>query len=488
MKKNIFNYSLMAALMCGLSMGFVACSDDDNNNVTNEVMNPEQTDEALDAWLWVSTLTDADEQTDNWQQKSYEITVGQQSTNTGDRLVFVSDFADARKTFASWAGCDPDELKAAKTLKAGELATLNWQPAAAGAQNIAVVTIDSKKLLKGATRIVFCTEDQAGDNATAINGNCYYRLGDVVKDDEGFYWVCVQPSFLGKKNNDSYWLNVFNENPETNPSRVGDNVPAIPEKYIYSKYDKKYNGNTILLPTCLKTDRKQLFNFANFLWAVADSMGFSYDDTRKGLCGIDYKYHGHHYVMKVSKFWQEEKLFEAILNMSYEDFSKFKRQLHFFHHGYHWKVGSTAGVWMYTSDRLEDDYTGNMDTDDTLYEMKKSGEGYGFNIHRYAGNPNVPNIVSRLGDDRAPAYQFTPEFDNCYWVVRMATGKQLDKNYKPYKALDENKFETVYSFNESMKQEVGEGTDVIEDDDDALLNPVLEPEDDNDDEIDDQED
>jgi len=281
---------------------------------------------------------------------------------------------------------------------------------------------------------------------------------------------------------------VFNENPETNPSRVGDNVPAIPEKYIYSKYDKKYNGNTILLPTCLKTDRKQLFNFANFLWAVADSMGFSYDDTRKGLCGIDYKYHGHHYVMKVSKFWQEEKLFEAILNMSYADFSKFKRQLHFFHHGYHWKVGSTAGVWMYTSDRLEDDYTGNMDTDDTLYEMKKSGEGYGFNIHRYAGNPNVPTIVSRLGDDRAPAYQFTPEFDNCYWVVRMATGKQLDKNYKPYEPLDENKFETIYRFNESMKQVVGEGTEVIEDDDDVLLNPVLEPEDDNDDEIDDQED
>jgi hypothetical protein len=43
----------------------------------------------------------------------------------------------------------------------------------------------------------------------------------------------------------------------------------------------------------------------------------------------------------------------------------------------------------------------------------------------------------------APAKQFI--YDDAYWVIRVATGKQLDKNYKPYKLM--STVYDIYNFN-----------------------------------------
>ena len=61
----------MAALLCGLSLGFASCKDDDddNNNTSgqrNEDAAPMDTEEAETAWRWLCALTDATELESNW--------------------------------------------------------------------------------------------------------------------------------------------------------------------------------------------------------------------------------------------------------------------------------------------------------------------------------------------------------------------------------------------------------------------------------------
>jgi len=70
---------LMAVLMCGLATTVVSCSDDDNDNKSeqrNEDADPLDTDEANVAWRWLSALTSAQTLPDDWAKKSYEPTVG----------------------------------------------------------------------------------------------------------------------------------------------------------------------------------------------------------------------------------------------------------------------------------------------------------------------------------------------------------------------------------------------------------------------------
>ena len=452
MTKQISKFSLMAALVCGLSMGFVSCSDDDDNNGASEVINPDQTDEAIKAWSWVSVLTDEETQQDGWQNKNYTVTIGEQSSNNNNaRLVFVENLEAARDHFAALVGCEPSELTGTKTFSAGELGKMEWTPSAANAANLAVVKVESK-LFKQFEQLIYCTPDQAGDNASDITGNCYYRLGDVIEDCYGYYWVCVRPSFKENKAKDSYWVNVFNDNPETGKGVGNDMHIGITGNYIYSKYDKKYNNNTIKLPTCLKMDRQQNFNFANLIWAMINPEDYL-SKKDHGLAGFDYSYHGRKYIRKVALSWSENEIFEKVFNRTYQQMRKMKH-INFFYYGYHWKVGSTAGVWIYKTDGYQNTYSGSLDKDDTLFEMKKAG--YGFDITRYTSNPHAskPTITDSNDKLLAPAVQFDEKTGTGYWVIRVATGKQLAKNYDPYKKLASDMYDT-YRFNSINNFECG---------------------------------
>ena len=217
MIKKSFHFVLMAALVCGLSLSVTSCKDDDNDNgngaggntTDTEVMNADETPESLTAWRWLSILTDVDAQAEGWLDQKYEATIGVASSNsTTRRVIYVGDLDEAKANFAALAGCDPKTLASDRTFDAGEYGSMQWHVSDKNAENIATVDVNSK-LLPTLTQLVYCTEDQGSDNATNITGNCYYRLGDVIEDCYGYYWVCVRPSFKENKAKDSYWVNVF---------------------------------------------------------------------------------------------------------------------------------------------------------------------------------------------------------------------------------------------------------------------------------------
>ena len=126
--------------------------------------------------------------------------------------------------------------------------------------------------------------------------------------------------------------------------------------------------------------------------------------------------------------------------------------LNFFYNGYHWKTGTTAGVWIYTSDGYKTKYTGGTKNDDKLFEMKSAG--FGFDVHRYVSDPlQDKNCASTNQKGMAPAQQFGNNYG--YWVIRVATGKQLDKKYDPYKKM--STVSDIYNFNlqNAMSNRVG---------------------------------
>ena len=457
MKKN-FYFLLLAVLVCGLSLSVTSCKDDDKNDSNggddSELVEGGLSEEDAQAWSWISVLTDEATQESGWQKKSYDVTIGQPSSNyEGTRLIIVADLDDAKANFAAIAGCEPEELDGPKTISAGNYGSMTWEISEPGAPNIA--TVDVKSPLFKTTQLTYCTEEQAPDNASNITGNCYYRVGDVVEDKDGFYWVCVQPSFLGKKNNDSYWVNIFNA-AESGRGENTEKLPGIPKSNIYSSSHKikKYNNNTILLPTGLKENRQQIFYLCNLLWAMTKPTQYKPVKGKgdpMGFADLPWKYHGSKYMEKVADGWRGNGIYEKLFNRT-EDQMKNMATLNFFYNGYHWKTGTTAGVWIYTSDGYKTKYTGSTKNDDKLFEMKSAG--FGFDVHRYVSDPEQDkNCASTNQKGMAPAQQFGNNYG--YWVIRVATGKQLDKKYDPYKKM--STVSDIYNFNlqNAMSNRVG---------------------------------
>ena len=447
MKRN-FYFLLMAALVFGLSLSVTSCKSDDDDNSNgggdNELVEDGLSEEDAQAWSWLSVLTDETTQAADWQSKSYDVTIGQQSSNDESaRLIIVSDLDEAKTSFASIAGCAPEDLNGSKTVSAGSYGSMTWNISAQGAPNIATVEVKSP-LLK-ATKLIYCTEEQSPDNAANITGNCYYRLGDVIEDADGFYWVCVQPSFLGKKNNDSYWVNIFNA-AESGRGVNSGKLPGIPKSYICSKWTNKkdYNNNTIMLPTGLKENRLQIHNFCNLVWAVLNNRFYfnQVGPDANGLAGLPIKYHGQTYLRLLSEKWEKYGIFEKVFNHSREEMENLD-EIFIFYNGYTWKRGTTAGVWIYDSKEYKQTYKGSVDGDATRFEMKTAG--YGFDIRRYASDPkqdqNCCNKPNQKG--MAPAKQFAN--GQGFWVIRVATGSQLDKKYDPYTKM--SKMYDISNFN-----------------------------------------
>jgi len=439
---------LMAVLMCGFSWSITACSDDDDKKEKlGENQEPLDTDEAQTAWRWLCALTDADKLESNWASKSYEPTVGVASENNKNtRIVVVNDIDEARQQFASLAGVSVDELGVELTVNQSGVGRMTWTPSKQGAQNLAEVSVDTK-LIPHLQKLIYCTSDQVGVNGILwdnVKGTAYYRFGDVVKDAQGYYWVCVRPSFAPDKG-DSHWINIFN-------AKTGQNMP---QEYIKDKWNKSWAGpnTTILLPTQLPYSREHIYNLSNLVWALLDIpayMDACVKNQGKGLGGFDYNYQGERFLMRVADYWSDPKfdIWNKLFGHSYNDFQNSISGLNFFYQGYSWRMGDNATMWIYKSSSYQPKMTGKESNDEQKFNMNS-----GFDITRYAMSPNA---------DIASYAQFpseNPLYDDMkgdgYWVVRYKRGDKLGTGkYSPYEKL--GGCEDVYNYNKEVGSGVGE--------------------------------
>lgn len=461
---------LMAAMVLSLSLSFTACSDDDGDKSEQqkkEDVNKLDTDDARVAFRWLCVLADVTTLDDNWQSKTYEPTVGVRSDNNEfTRLIIVSDLDEAKEHFSKLADLNVNQLGVAQTVNGGAAGTMKWTPSKEAAKNLAEVEVSSR-IMPHLQKLVYCTEEQTGQNGLlwdSMKGVAYYRLGDVVRDGEGYYWVCVRPSFAPDKG-DSHWINIYNAGES---GKVNGEKKPIKSENVCADYNQKdkYDGKTIKLPTQLSYDREHIYNLNNLLWALLKPEDYRtttevVGNKGKGLCGFDYGYHGVHYLANVAKFWdiringRGTSIWEILFGKTHEEMSKLHK-LNFFYYGYKWWWGSTADMWIYQSTAYLNKYgeTGSMSDDKYDIDVVSSG----FDINRYAGDP--------AADQNASFAQLLTDDDGnkeCHWVVRYKRGDKLSTTkYDPYNRL--GGCEDIYRYNQKTGDKVGKDEKQVTDD------------------------
>ena len=433
MKKTMF-FWLMALLIGGLSMAVTSCKDDDKDDGggnNSEADGPNELDETDIARLWLVNLTNAEgAYDDDWATKTYEPSYGIESeTHPNTRIISVADIDYARQHFSSITGISTDKLSSVATSEAGEYGTLTWTPSAEGAENLAVVDVNSK-LMPHLTRIVYCRPDQLPDNSGDWDGTAYYRLGDIIEDTQGYYWVCVRPAFGPNQKQESIWYNVINAS-ESGKSLSTNTVPGIPANNIWSTNDNQYNGNTILLPTHLYSTNEHVHNLSALVWALLDPAAYhktvGNGDKSTALCGFEYQYHGEKFLNRVAEQWKEYHIWEKLFNRTYDEMKKIKK-MGFFYDGYYWKwpyPTDCADMPLHITQKYEKTSSSAFSADKLKGSFNMKSAGYGFDVRRYCSDPRQnPKCASTGRDKMAPAKQFTDGGD-AYWVVRQTSGHKL---------------------------------------------------------------
>lgn len=465
MKK--INWWLMAVFVLSFGLSVTSCKDDDDEKSEQKKgdVSPLDTDEARVAFRWLCALTDVTTLDDNWKSKTYEPTVGVASENDQfTRLIVVSSLDEAKEDFSRLADMEVSQLSTAQTVNGGAAGTMTWTPSKTGAQNLAVVTVSSR-IMPHLQKMVYCTDEQTGLNGLlwdSMKGVAYYRLGDVIRDAQGYYWVCVRPSFAPDKA-DSHWMNIYNASPSGNINN--EKKPMLTEN-VYSSYNNvdKYNRQTILLPTKLSYDRKHIYNLSNLIWALLNPGAYrnaclDLGNKGLGLCGFEYTYHGVTFLNAVANFWDqvwrdnqaqnEYTIWERLFGLTHEQMRTL-RQMNFYYQGYKWWWGNTPDFWVYKS-------TGYVKTyGETGSESKDKVSDYdvvtnGFDIKRYTGDPEA----AKVGPE-----QFTKQGDDVTggaWVIRYKSGDQLctTGRYDPHNRI--GGCTDVYVYNRAKQVFTGEG-------------------------------
>ena len=422
----------MAALVCGLGLSVTSCNDDDN--MTEEQKQEKAHEKATKFWDVVAQLVSVDDVTDDYAGKTFEPTYGiADSSDPLTRIVNTNDMKTAAQRFANLVGVTGiDENTPSYTWNDPDVGTMTYTRGGTAAE-WATVDVDIKAV-PHLQKIIYRVGSE-GDNGS-FEGRAYYRFGDVVSrqvtvtynekknnDRRGTiteYWICVRPAFGPEGKEDSHWVCV---------NTVGD------KNY---KYYKASTGTDYWLPTNLGTNKENMQNFAEMLWAICypenwreNVTNFHEDGTLWGFSGMPFftdfkgknlKYHNEHFWLNVRKGWELNQVAEKALNL--HDMSnlslRIKRDgVHLLYKGYSW--------WFTTSWNCElwEAVYANGTTND---EKNMHCAVYDGEVERNMKDLNFD--VRTMGKKTDNYIGFFDNDDQYRWVIRHATGKELASDGK----------------------------------------------------------
>jgi hypothetical protein len=396
MKKN-FYFLLMAVLVCGLSLSVTSCKDDDkNNDDEGEVFTdgPQDTQDETVAKFWnvVGELVDKDDITDDYKGKTFDPIIGiEDPDNPQARIVYTNSPELAAERFAHLVDIDPQlvtEETPSYIWNDPDIGTMTYTK---GDGNTAWATVDVKiQQVPKLEKIIFRSITQGDENASkeAVKGGkrAYYRFGDIIAaTDQNLnavaYWICVRPAFNPEGKGDSHWISVS----------------PLPQKNLYTwKYEnvnkkKKINvKRTYVLPTGLGTYEEHMQNFAELLFAILHPGTWQDNVNKYASCdkkgkptGMRMFHDFHSYNVKYHNkfFWQnlrfqyyDEKLFEKVFGMSFDDMKQIvdKDGLYLLYNGKTWKSGNAPTLYQAHYFNTPGGVNANMQTKKPLSQVKKA--------------------------------------------------------------------------------------------------------------------
>ena len=408
MSKKVFNWMLMAALVVGLGMNVTSCKDDDDDkdgrSAEEIAQDPyEKESEAADAlYRLVSQLSVCDSLPNDWKTATFEPKAGKvlDASQPRVRTIAVNNAAEAVARYNSLTGKDLPATTTSDTYKVDGVGTLTLNVGGAG--TIATIDVDVKQMPQLAQLRLVSVSD-IGENGH-FKGDPYYRFGDVVKDRDGCYWICVRPAYSPNGKEDTHWMSF----------QVTDkNIKTYTKKGCQ---EQKY-------PVDLGVQKEKMQYLAQLMAIMANPykyqeaagpMGKYFGTT--GLGGLDPEAMPVDSLVKQANLWDQNKIWEKIMSTGYNDDeatqfkSFFKNNVRFIY-----EKGSTSGTNL-TIKTVQ--YTGAP----TFYRNEPTYDKVTVDMKTLAFD--VTKNFSTLGTSDNDDWPVLDAF-----VVRYKTGFQLSSNW-----------------------------------------------------------
>lgn len=430
--KNLITPLMMAAMAASLCWGTISCkSDDDNNGNNGNEPTEVQYEQQQLGWDIITQLSDERTAPADWENKTFEPTIGvAKDDDPYTRIVMTNDVATAATRYGDLVGLEIDETTTGYQFSLDGIGSLNYQRGSENDQYLAQVSVDIKQMphLK---KILYQTEKQAGLNAS-LTGTAYYRFGDVVQDEFGSYWICVRPSFSLEGKGDSHWMST--------------SFP-LPDENIY--HYKGSNSFDYYLPTGLGKSTEHMQNMVEMLYAMlypdrwmntlmsSPKLPMFHDFSTKRM-----KYHNIYFWQRVDKAWQEQKLYENLLDITRAKAAYYitSKGVDIVYRGYTWPYGSGWNGGVYYAHYQNGD--GNLENN--LHGVKY--------LTMKRDLFTLP-LDFRTGFD----YRIFGDKELFRFLVRYKTGKQLSKNkvYNPKTSI--NGCKDIYVYNKYYYKDAPNG-------------------------------
>jgi hypothetical protein len=405
-----WKYLLMAALVLGLGMNVTSCkddNDDENNERTPEeiAQDPyEKESEAADAlYRLVSQLSVCDSLPNDWKTATFEPKAGKVLDQSQPRVrtIAVNNAAEAVARYNSLTGKDLPVTTMSDTYTVKGVGTLQLNVGGAG--TIATIDVDVKQMPQLAQLRLVSAADM-GENGS-FKGEPYYSFGDVVRDNDGCYWICVRPAYSPNSKEDTHWMSfhVIDKNIKTY-TRKGGWKQKYPVDLGVQKEKMQYLAQLLAI----------MINPDDYKAAAKDGNYFG----GTGLGGLQEAAMPVDSLMKQAKLWNKNKVWEKIMPVGFkpdevETFQDFIDDNLFFFY----EKGSISGKNLVIR-AVEYTDVG------TFYRNEPNYEKVNIDMEKYAFN--VTDAYTTRGTDGN--YQFGGIVPDAF-VVRYKNGYQLSSNW-----------------------------------------------------------
>ena len=434
MKKNVFNFWILIALVCGLSLSVTSCKDDDKDELSAEEQEQqaiEQQEKEMTAYSVLNYLANMSNAPSDFLSGSYEPTIGMaDGGDAGTRIVNTNDMETAAMRFADIAGADIDEDTPSYTWNDDQLGTMTYTKTNDG-KSWATVDVNIKQI-PGLQKIIYRSPEQ-GDNNGEFEGTAYYRFGDIVrrivtsKDGSNNVeeWICVRPAFGPEGKEKSHWVTIS--------PLSSDNV------FTYTGS----NDIDYALPTLLGDNHEHSQNFAELLFAICNPNEWEQNiinnqDNKKMLMFHDFhkdqlKYHTKFFWQRVQDGWvNEAKVFGNIFGLNKAQFQtmlKGEDGLNLLTHGYSWSTTFSNKPTLY---RYR--FVNGTDKEVNMHKEPIKG-GIRYDFHSVTNEVIKAKIKLNVNEqyDVDHPYWVNPDFfgtEAPHYIIRHATGAELSSDGK----------------------------------------------------------
>ena len=333
MNKKTFNWMLMASVVLGLSMNFVSCSSNDDEDNKNEEPNyvnttdpfGKNTKEGIACYNLLSRLAGVTNGLpDNWKSgATFEPIEGLvlDKSQPFVRSVVVDDMDEAVDYYNNLVDKEISTSTDKDSWNVNNVGTLDYT--AVNQKNcFATIDVNVRQLPK-LTQLRLIPKNAISFNAP-FEGDPYYSYGDVVKDNSGCYWICVRPCYQPKGTDTSYWMTFHNSGNITSLPLTGLKIQYVVENMTAQKNSMKYLAQLLSI----------LSNPSQFQQVVGSQ---NFDGT-KGFAGLPFQKGesmSNEEIVKVAENWDQKGIWDLVKpkDMSVSDFKSYFSQMLTFIYG-----------------------------------------------------------------------------------------------------------------------------------------------------------